>query len=296
MSLALASVLFLFSGMIRASVTPHGPPARNHSAFRYFGPQNTRTCPAVSVYDGFESQTLSNVWQTILLAPGALKIQSRIVRAGHGTAEITLHARDKFEPGINGDSDSERDELVEAKPWVTRTEDNCAYEYSFSMLLPKNFPRVPTRLVIAQWKQYCPGQLKLLNGSTIAAKDNHVCSDNSPVLAIRFMSNVLRITQDIEKKHRILYQRKGKFLSRWLNFTFKVRFSPGDNGRIEAWLDNMQVVNYRGVTANPENSKTGYPSPSHYYFKMGLYRNVMAEPMTIYVDEYRKKSLPQAEF
>jgi hypothetical protein len=133
-----------------------------------FAAQNRMGCLPVSVYDGFEGQTLSNLWQTILLAPGALKLQSRMVRAGHGAAKITLQARDKFEPGANGAHGSERDELVEARRLVAQTKDNCAYEYSFSM--------------------------------------------------------------------------------------------------------------------------------SHYYFKMGLYRNVMSEPMNMYVDEYRKKNLPLAEF
>jgi hypothetical protein len=261
-----------------------------------FAQHQPSTCLPISAYDGFESSTPSNVWQGILLAPGALQIQSRIARAGRRAAEITVRARDKFAPGIHGDSDSERDELVEAEALVARTKDNCAYEYSFSVFLPKNFPIVPTRLVIAQWKQFCPGQLKMLHGSTLAAKSNRVCSDDSPVLAVRYMSNVLRITQDIEGTHTNLFQSKGDFRNRWLDFNIKVRFSRGDDGRVEAWLDNKQIVNYRGPTANPENMETGYSRPSHYYFKMGLYRNVMAEPMTIYVDEYRKKSLPPAEF
>jgi Polysaccharide lyase len=261
-----------------------------------FAPQNTSTCLPVSVYDDFEAPTLNKLWQTILLAPGALKLQSGVVHAGHGAAEITLRAHDRFEAGINGDSDSERDELVEGKALVARTEVDCAYEYSFSMFLPTTFPIVPTRLVIAQWKQYCPDQLKMLNGSSIAAKGNRVCSNDSPILAIRYMSNALSLTQDINKEHTIVYERKGEFRNRWLDFEFKVRFSPRTAGKIQTWLDNKQIVNFSGATANPENTATGYPSPSHYYFKMGLYRNVMTKPMTIYVDEYRKKSLPQAEF
>ena len=199
-----------------------------------FAARNTSTCLPVSVYDGFEAPTLSNLWQTILLAPGALKLQSSIVHAGHRAAGITLRAHDRFEPGINGDRDSERDELVEAKALVTRTEDDCAYEYSFSMFFPTTFPIVPTRLVIAQWKQYCPDQLKMLNGSRIAAKGNRVCSNDSPILAIRYMSNALSLTQDINKKHTVLYERKGEFLNRWLDFEFKVRFSPRPAGNIQA--------------------------------------------------------------
>ena len=52
------------------------------------------------------------------------------------------------------------------------------------------------------------------------------------------------------------------------------------------------MVDYKGVTAYPENVSTGYASPSLFYFKMGLYRDVMAEPMTIYIDEYSKRQLP----
>jgi hypothetical protein len=231
---------------------------------------------AMDVYDGFETTRLSKVWDTDRFVPGAVEMQTNIFRAGHGAAKITVHAKDKFEAGINGDSDSERAELLEARKLTSK--ENEAYEFSFSMLIPTNFPIVPTRLVIAQWKQYCP--------------EGGNCSDDSPVLAIRYISGVLRITQNIGKKQTTLYQEKGEFRNRWLDFKFHVRFSTNENGRVKAWLGDKQVVDYRGVTANPENAATGYPSPSRFYFKMGLYRNVMAEPMTIYIDEYRKKELP----
>jgi hypothetical protein len=51
------------------------------------------------------------------------------------------------------------------------------------------------------------------------------------------------------------------------------------------------VADYKGATAYPETPATGYASPSLFYFKMGLYRDLMAEPMTIYIDEYKKKQL-----
>jgi hypothetical protein len=46
------------------------------------------------------------------------------------------------------------------------------------------------------------------------------------------------------------------------------------------------------VNAYPESAATGYTHPGRFYFKMGLYRDLMPEPMTIYIDEYRKKELP----
>jgi hypothetical protein len=234
----------------------------------------------VDVYDGFEGSTLSNVWDTSRFATGAVEMQAGVVRAGHGATMITVRSRDKFEAGASGNSDSERAELLEARALTSK--EHAAYEYSFSIFFPASFPIVPTRLVIAQWKQYCP--------------EDRICSDDSPVLAIRYMSGVLRITQDIGKKQAILYQEKGDFRGRWLDFRFQVRFSNGSDGRIKAWLGDHNLVDYAGATANGENSSTGYQPPGYFYFKMGLYRNAMAEPMTLYIDEYRKKSLPGASF
>jgi hypothetical protein len=235
---------------------------------------------AVDVYDGFEGSTLSNVWEASRFGTGAVEMQAGVVRAGHGAARITVRSRDKFEAGTSGNSDSERAELLEARALTSK--ERAAYEYAFSIFFPVSFPIVPTRLVIAQWKQYCPEDRK--------------CSDDSPVLAIRYMSGVLRITQDIDKRQATLYEEKSEFRGRWLDFRFQLRFSTGPDGRIKAWLGDQNIVDYAGVTADAENSSTGYQPPGYFYFKTGLYRNVMAEPMTLYIDEYRKKSLSDATF
>jgi len=234
----------------------------------------------LDVYDGFETTQLSKVWDTDRFEAGAVEMQTNVFHAGHSAVKITVRAKDKFEAGINGNSDSERAELLEARPLTSK--ENETYEFSFSMFIPTDFPIVPTRLVIAQWKQYCP------KGGD--------CFDDSPVLAMRYIGGELRITQDFGngKHHTILYKEKGEFRGRWLDFRFQVRFSTNENGRVQAWRGERQMVDYKGATANPENATTGYASPSRFYFKMGLYRNVMPEPMTIYIDEYRKKQLPES--
>jgi hypothetical protein len=61
---------------------------------------------------------------------------------------------------------------------------------------------------------------------------------------------------------------------------------------VRAWPDGKQVVDYSGITANTPGDVTGYPVPGYFSFKMGLYRNVMPQPMTIYLDEYRKREIP----
>jgi hypothetical protein len=231
----------------------------------------------IDVYDGFESPTLSSLWETSRFTSGSVQMQSTIVRAGHGAASITVHPRDTFEAGQHGNADSERDELLEARKLTSR--EDIPYQFSWSMYLPSDFPTVPVRLVVAQWKQYC-------------GSDSAPCSDDSPVLAVRYIAGVLLITQDIEHHHIVLYQQKRDLRGRWLD----LRFPPRSTGRISAWLDNQQVVDYTGVTANPETTATGYASPSYFYFKMGLYRNVMPQPMTAYLDEYRKRQLPTGAF
>ena len=177
--------------------------------------------------------------------------------------------------GNKGDTDNERAELLEARRLVTT--DGDADESSFSMFFPSDFPIVPTRLVVAQWKQFCP--------------QDKACFEDSPVLAVRYIGGVLSITQDLQRKFIVLYQRKTDLRNHWTDFKFRYRFATNQNGRLKIWLNDLQIVDFKGVTANPENTTTEYPVPSHFYFKMGLYRNVMSEPMTIYIDEYRKRQL-----
>ena len=128
----LISFLLLSAGISRAQVT---------------------NAPGIEVYYGFETANLSKVCDTDRFVSVAVQMQTNIFRAGRGAAKITLHAKEKFEAGINGNKDSERAELMEARKLTSK--ENVAYEHSFSMLILTNFPIVPVRLVIAQWKQNC---------------------------------------------------------------------------------------------------------------------------------------------
>ena len=168
----------------------------------------------LDVYDGFETARLSKVWDTDRFEPGAVTMQTNIVRAGHGAAEIVVRAKDKFEPGLNGDSNSERDELLEARKLTSK--ENVPYEFSFSMFFPTNFPIVPTRLVVAQWKQYCA------NGGK--------CDGGSPARPFVRSPVRLRIPRISTARTKHRYQERGGFAVRWLDFKFRVRFSPGEMG------------------------------------------------------------------
>jgi hypothetical protein len=230
----------------------------------------------MDVYDGFEMPELSKIWSTDRMVKDAFKVQSKILRSGHSAAMITLKAGDVFEAGVGKSKDTERDELREANKLVSV--EGKMYEYQFSLFLPDSFPIVPVRLVIAQWKQYCGG-------------DDRICSDDSPVMAIRYVSGKLFITQQTDTSKKIVFQTTDEIRNKWLDFKFQVRFSRKENGRINAWLNKKQIINYTGITCY--SSKRGYPEKSYFYFKTGLYRDLMPEPMTIYIDEYRKTELTE---
>jgi hypothetical protein len=231
----------------------------------------------MAITDGFENSTISNIWETDKIIPSDAQVQCKIFRSGHNAIQINLHTNDKFEAGKNGNLDSERAELTEVESLISQQ--GKTYIHTFSIFIPKDFPIVDRRLVLAQWKQECPWR--------------HICDDNSPVLAVRYIAGTLLITQTIGTHRTILWQSNQEYRNRWIDFKFRVCFNTNTNGRILAYLNDSTVVDYSGQTAYNEDSSTGYPSPSRFYFKMGLYRDTMTDPMTIYFDNYSKELLKE---
>jgi hypothetical protein len=223
----------------------------------------------VHVEDHFDKPELSSIWSTDRLVPGAFSVQSEIVRSGHSAARITVHPNDRFEAGSDDGPASERDELIEIDRLWSQT--GRSYAYSFSLYLPKDFPIADKRLVIAQWKQLCEW------GS---------CRPDNPVLAIRYVGGVLYITRKNDDGGVKLFESQGEMRGRWLDFRFVTRFSQSDDGAIDGWMNGQQIVHYRGVTAY--RAALGYPAHGFFYFKTGLYRDLMQQPMTIYLADYRK--------
>jgi hypothetical protein len=222
------------------------------------------------ISDDFESDSLKKIWTSDKFVPWALEIQSDHVRSGKKAAKLTLRQGDQIEEekGTN----LERAELREPKKMMA-IEDNY-YSYSFSLFLPSDFPVVPTRLVIAQWKQNC---------------ESGNCDPNNPVIALRYESGEFRITLQTSPEKTILYTRTQSILNEWMDFRFNIRFSRNSNGILKAWINNKEIIDYKGITAYTE--PYGYPVPGNFYFKIGLYRDQMIQPMTIYIDDYMKKQI-----
>ena len=153
--------------------------------------------------------------------------------------------------------------------------EDVKYEYQFSLFLPDSFPILPVRLVIAQWKQYCP---------------MCTCSEYSPILAVRYKSGKLFITLQTDSVRQTLYELNDEIRNRWLDFKFQIRFSKQSDGEVKAFLNNQEIVNYKGITSYSESCGI-LSKKNSYFFKMGLYRDRMSEPMSIFIDEFRKKEI-----
>jgi len=195
-----------------------------------------------AVYDGFETPALSGHWQTSKFLPGAVQMQSSAVRAGGGAAEIILRPGDQI-PQEKG-SELERAELREAiRFWSV---EESAYEYSFSLFFPQDFPITSIRLVVAQWKQRCPLD---------------ECTPGNPTLAIRYEAGELFIAKQVAAKKEVLYRTADDIRNRWLDFRFHIRFSRSQGGRIKAWLADRTIIDHRGATAYPHCRFSGVWDP-----------------------------------
>lgn len=237
--------------------------------------------PADETYDGFEAPALSSLWRTDKLVAGALVLQTEVVRAGHQAVRLTIHPGDHLDAANTPDNHSndanERDELQEANK--LKSAEGEAAAYAFSLFLPKDFPVVPTRLVLAQWKQ---------------ENDHATAKGNNPVIALRYESGELSVSVQTGPKKTVLFRTTAEIRGHWLDLIFQIRFRRQPDGFVRVWLDGKEVLQFTGQTAYDENY--GYPADAaKFYFKMGLYRDVMAAPMTVYVDEYRKRPLTTDE-
>ena len=224
------------------------------------------------IQDNFESDSLNKIWSKDKFIPGALSFQSKYVRTGKKAAMLTIRQGDQIDEEKG--TILERAELKESKKLFSR--ETLNYSYSFSIFLPPDFPIVPNRLVIAQWKQNC---------------QSGDCNPGNPVIALRYASGEFFITLQVGPNQKVLYSQKESILNQWLDFKFQIRFSRDLNGVIKAWLNEEQIIDFEGVTAYSQ--AYGYTSPSNFYFKIGLYRDTMAQPMSICIDDYTKQLIPK---
>jgi hypothetical protein len=214
--------------------------------------------PSLSVrFDGFEQTRPAGFWLpgnygSGLYEPGAIALSTNYARSGRQSVKITVHEGDVEQAGDGGtrveraELDSGHFHLLGQDAW-----------YGFSLLIPKDFPIVDTRLVIGSCKQ----------------------SDVSrPIMAQRFQNGEHTLTvesQGRKKKYYLPAITQGK----WIDMIYHLRYCTNEDGLVEVWMNGRQVVRYAGPTAEAG-------AKNAFYNKIGLYRDRMEQPMTIFFDNY----------
>jgi hypothetical protein len=207
--------------------------------------------------DGFEGKTLEDFWLpgnygSGLHVPGAIRLSTNYVRSGRQSAEITVREGDIDAAG----DDDTRVERAELDSGHFRLRGRDAW-YGFSLLVPKDFPIIDDRLVIASCKQ----------------------SDVSrPIVAQRFRNGKHTVTVESQGRKES-YNLPPIPLGEWINMVYHLRYSTGSDGLVEIWMNGKQVVRYSGPAADPD-------AKNAFYNKIGLYRDRIKVPMTIYYDNY----------
>jgi len=207
--------------------------------------------------DGFEGGALADFWLpgnygSGLHVPGAVIISTNFARAGTHSVQITVHEGDIAAAG-DDNTTVERAEL-DSGHYALRGREAW---YGFSFLVPKDFPIVDDRLVIGSCKQ----------------------SDvPRPITAQRFRNG--RHTFTVESQGRKeSYSLPPIRLGQWVDMIYHMRYSTGEDGLAEVWMNGRRVVAYRGPTAEAT-------AKNAFYDKIGLYRDRLKIPMTIYYDNY----------
>ncbi len=218
----------------------------------------------LTLVDDFDSGILSPIWTTKKLPENALRHINSLTRTGRGAIEISLLAGVQTEIGGDGQF-TERAELREAPD--VRLKMGMESWYAFSFLLPSDFPIVKTRLVIARWKQSFKDPSK----------------DRSPMVSLRYIDGKLRVDVARDRGKRKVFIEKMDLLNRWVDMVFRIIPEPNEEGLLQAWKDDRQMVDYRGPLGFKDDE-------DEIYFKLGLYRDHMKEPMRIIYDRFRRGS------
>ncbi len=220
----------------------------------------------------FESGDFTG-WVDELAAGHSGQVVDEPVRCGEKAARFELRPGEEAGP-VGGF----RAELHEIGDFVAPT--GTDVWYAFSTFVPEDWTDVGEPVVISQWH------------ATPDLADGEVW--RSPPLAIRYSGTELTVTgrtsdQRVQTENDgiqlELYRHPGELAKgEWHDWVFRVRWSPGEDGLVEAWLDGDQVVDHDGPI--------GYDDETGTWFKWGLYRGHDDHPETLSIvhDEYRRGS------
>jgi hypothetical protein len=203
---------------------------------------------------GFESESeVKEKFRFDKIEDHAWQITADEKHFGRKGLKITVNKGDKLA------KNAERSEIQD--PLKISLDDEAWYRIDFK--IPKDFPEIDNRLMIWQLKQ---------------------SGDDNPLIAMNYEDGKLKLKQTFNLIKINYYQPKEDFKDRWIRIVVHAKASHAESGFINVYLDNTQIIQYKGQTAhhNKWEQKT--------YFKFGLYRDVIDVPMHMYYDQYIRGS------
>jgi hypothetical protein len=215
------------------------------------------------VHLDFENGSLSGWSVKRLAADHSAKVQSEVVRIGRWACRFELRPGDYVSQGHRAELRDPYNAKWEEVVW-----------YGFSTFLAQDF-HLPDSAgcVLAQWHD----QAKLGDPS------------GKPPIAIRYRKGRLFFTgaygrvASPEPDIRYEFASIANFpRGRWHDFVFRVFWSRHQTSEIDVWLNNEQVIAWRGPLAY-ENEEEGP------YFKLGVYWSPPgSRPVVVYHDNFSR--------
>ena len=222
------------------------------------GPAGSGAGAPISLADDFRG-TVGAIWRLQRVRADALTVVPDPTGPTRDVLAITLRAGDMADSG----GVTERAELSEADHLHLPT--GTDVWYGFSLYLPSDFPVVDRRLVLGQWKQAC----------------GDCSADHSPGIANRYRNGVFSITIQDGDRRVVLFEEKSDIRGRWNHLVYHLRLTPRADGLLQAWFNGRQVTDYRGSLGYADDLDS-------VYFKIGLYRDSLAEPMRMLLARFRR--------
>jgi Polysaccharide lyase len=238
-----------FCLVVTACATP--PRGACHSATIDLPPAAQEQCLLVEEHSFEDVLTTRTFFAQDRILPKAWEISKE--QASHGSSSVKITMSKEEGLAENG---RERAELRDISISLGRD-----VWYRIDMFIPADFPIIKNNLVLIQLKQ---------------------AGDANPVYSVRFSEGNMFIRQRFDDV-QIDYDLKAATprLGVWNRFVVRTKISRGDDGILDAWINNKQLVAYRGKTAfDSEGDVT--------YFKFGHYRDITDVSMTIFYDNFRR--------
>jgi len=218
---------------------------------------NMERLKGLEIIDDFDSGQLNPRWLTRWIKPESLLITDELDPGKKPVLKITVHSGDFAMDGGDGHM-TERAEITdpeELKPGMD-------IWYGFSVYIPKDFEISNNRLVIAQWKQPPLG------------------TSPSPFVSWRFQEGKI-IGQIVNEAERLKFKFSNIEKGVWNRLIINYMLDNNDKSHCQFIVNDEKQI-YEG--------KMGYANlpKEKIWFGMGLYRDHLPNPQTLYFDKFRR--------